>query len=414
MDLKKLDWWLAGICASRVFNGLVFMTYAVALPVLQKEWAMSATQAGSIASGFQLGYAVSLVVFSGLADRISARKVYLASLFASGVCSMAFAFLARDFLSGLILHTLLGLALGGTYTTGVMIMADHYAPARRGMAVGSFIASTSFGYALSLIISGMALPRGGYPLSFFLTCLGPVLAWLLALITLHHTVISVPERRKGQRFTREVLGNRKAMLLIWGYIFHNWELQGMWSWTPAFMAACLGAAGAVGMEAAGLGANIVALFHVMGLIASLSMGILSDRFGRARMMVVLAAVSMICSFTFGWTIGLPLVVIIGIGLIYAFSSLGDSPILSVALTEEMEPSYLGSALGLRSFLGFGGAAIAPLAFGAVLDLSNPFVNGQKLYDTWGWAFSILGVGGLAAVWTIYRYGHIRGDRSGLR
>jgi MFS family permease len=158
----------------------------------------------------------------------------------------------------------------------------------------------------------------------------------------------------------------------------------------------------------------VALFHVMGLIASLSMGILSDRFGRARMMVVLAAVSMICSFTFGWTIGLPLVVIIGIGLIYAFSSLGDSPILSVALTEEMEPSYLGSALGLRSFLGFGGAAIAPLAFGAVLDLSNPFVNGQKLYDTWGWAFSILGVGGLAAVWTIYRYGHIRGDRSGLR
>ena len=160
------------------------------------------------------------------------------------------------------------------------------------------------------------------------------------------------------------------MLLIWGYIFHNWELQGMWSWTPAFMAACLGAAGAVGTKAAGLGANIVALFHVMGLVASLSMGILSDRFGRARVMVMLAAVSMICSFTFGWTIGLSLSVIIGIGMIYAFSSLGDSPILSVALTEEMEPSYLGSALGLRSFLGFGGAAIAPLAFGAVLDLKQ--------------------------------------------
>ena len=136
----------------------------------------------------RLGYAVSLVVFSSLADRISARTVYLHSLFASGVCSMAFAFLARDFLSGLILHTLLGLSLGGTYTTGVMIIADQYAPARRGMAVGSFIASTSCGYALSLIISGIALPRGGYPLSFFLTCLGPMLAWIVARITLHHTV----------------------------------------------------------------------------------------------------------------------------------------------------------------------------------------------------------------------------------
>lgn len=411
MQRKKFDWWLTGICASRVFNGLVFMTYAVALPVLQQQWAMSATQAGSIASGFQLGYAVSLVVFSSLADRISARTVYLGSLFASGVCSLAFAFLARDFLSGLILHTVLGLSLGGTYTTGVMIIADQYEPVRRGMAVGLFIASTSCGYALSLIISGIALPRGGYPLSFFLTCLGPVLAWLLALITLQHTVIAVPERRKGQKFTREVLGNRNAMLLIWGYIFHNWELQGMWSWTPAFMAACLGAAGAAGVQPAGAGANIVALFHIMGLIASLSMGILSDRYARARVMLVLAAVSMICSFTFGWTIGLPLSVIIGIGVIYAFSSLGDSPILSVALAEVMEPSYLGVALGVRSLLGFGGAAIAPLAFGAVLDLSNPLINGQRSYETWGWAFSVLGLGGLGAVWTIYRYGGVRSSRS---
>lgn len=242
------DWWLTGICVSRIFNGLVFMTYAAALPILQKQWAMSATQAGSIAGGFQLGYAVSLVLFSSLADRISARTVYIHSLFASGVCGLAFAF--------------------------------------------------------------------------------------LALITLRHTVISVPERRKGQTFTREVLGNRKAMLLIWGYLFHNWELQGLWAWTPAFLAACLEAAGAAGVKAVAAGANIVALFHLMGLLASFSMGILSDRFGRARVMVMLAAVSMFCSFSFGWTIGSPLVMIVGVGVLYAFSSLGDSPILSAALTEE--------------------------------------------------------------------------------
>ena len=247
MKRTKFDVWMAGICASRLCNGLVFMTYAAALPVLQKEWDMSAMQAGAIASGFQIGYAVSLVVFSNLADRISARTVYLGSLFAAGICSMCFALLARDFLSGLVLHTILGVALGGTYTTGVMIIADQYVPTSRGMAVGSFIASTSCGYALSLAISGIALPVGGYRLSFFLTCLGPVLAGVLAWITLRHTVVPVAERREGQRFTREVLGNRPAMLLIWGYSFHNWELQGMWSWTPAFMAACMGAAGTVGV-----------------------------------------------------------------------------------------------------------------------------------------------------------------------
>jgi MFS family permease len=407
MQRTRFDWWLAGICASRVFNGLVFMTYAVALPLLQREWGMSAMQAGSIASGFQLGYAVSLVACSSLADRISARTVYLASLFAAGVCSLGFALLARDFLSALLLHTLVGVALGGTYTTGVMIIADQYAPTRRGLAVGSFIASTSCGYALSLVISGMAIPVGGYRLSFLLTCLGPILAWILAWITLRHTVVPVPERCSEQRFTREVLGNRPAMLLIWGYGFHNWELQGMWAWTPAFIAACLGATGAAGAQAVGSGANIVALFHVMGLMASLSMGTLSDRFDRARVMLALAGVSVACSFIFGWAFGAPLLVIIGIGALYALSSLGDSPILSAALTEVTEPSYLGAALGLRSLVGFGAGAIAPLAFGAVLDWSNPFAGGQRLYLTWGWAFSVLGVGGLGAIWAIRQYGKLR-------
>ncbi len=410
MNRTKFDWWLAGISASRVCNGLVFMTYAAVLPVLQQEWSMSAVQAGSIASGFQLGYAVSLVVLSSIADRISARTVYLWSLFASGISSLAFALLARDFVSGLLLYTLVGVSLGGTYTTGVMIIADQYVPTSRGMAVGFFIASTSCGYALSLAMSGIALPLGGYRLSFFLTCLGPILGWLVAWITLRHTVVSVPERRAGQKFTREVLGNRRAMLLIWGYSFHNWELQGMWAWTPAFMTACMAAAGASGMKAAGAGANIVALFHVMGLLASLSMGTLSDRFARSQVMLALATVSMICSFTFGWTLGLPLFVIVSVGAIYALSSLGDSPVLSAALTEVVEPAYLGTALGLRSLLGFGAAAIGPLAFGAILDWSNPVADGQRLYVTWGWGFSVLGIGGLGAVWAIHRYGKMRISR----
>jgi MFS family permease len=412
MKRTKFDWWLAGICGSRICNGLVFMTYAAVLSVLQQEWDMSASQAGSIVSGFQLGYALSLVLFSSIADRISPRTVYLGSLFGAGICSLSFAFLARDYLSGLILYTVVGVAMGGTYTTGVMIIADQYVPASRGMAVGFFIASTSCGYALSLAISGIALPVGGYRLSFFLTCLGPILGFLLAWIALRHTVVPVPERRVEQKFAGEVLRNRPAMSLIWGYTFHNWELQGMWAWTPAFMAACLGVVGVTGVRTASTGAYIAALFHAMGIMASYSMGALSDRLSRVNVMLALATVSMMCSFIIGWTVGFSLFVIIGIGLIYAFSALGDSPVLSAALTEVVEFSYLGRALGLRSLLGFGGGAIAPLVFGAVLDWSNSPSGGQREYLTWGWAFSVLGLGGVGAVWVIHRYGRMRitGDR----
>jgi MFS family permease len=403
----RFDGWLAGICASRVFNGLVFMSYAAALSVLQREWGMSAAQAGLIASGFQIGYAVSLVVCSSVADRISPKRLYLWSLFAAGVFSLVFAVFARGFTSALILHTIVGISLGGTYTTGVMIIADQYVARHRGMAVGFFIASTSCGYAISLAISGVAIPVGGYKLSFLLTCFGPMLGWFLAWITLRRTAVPATGRRKEQRFTREVLGNRPAMLLIWGYTCHNWELLGMWSWTPAFLAACLALAGSTEVSAAGYGAYITASFHFVGLLASFSMGTLSDRMDRARILLALAAASMACSFLFGWSAGWPLVLVVGIGLLYAFTALGDSPILSAALTEEVDAAYLGAALGFRSLVGFGAGAVAPVAFGAVLDWANPMIHGQSVYADWGWAFSVLGLGGAGAVWAALRFGRSR-------
>lgn len=398
----KIDWWLAGICLSRTFNGLVFMTYAAALPVLQREWGMSAAAAGTIAGGFQITYALSLVVFSSLADRVGPKPLYLGSMSAGAIFALGFALMARDYLSGLILYTLVAASVGGNYTTGVMILADQYPVQRRGMAIGFFIASTSLGYALSLILSGIALPIGGYRLSFLLTCLGPVVGSILAWITLIRTKVSVARRQEEQKFVKEVLGNRKAMLLVGGYTFHSWELLGMWAWTPAFLTSCLTVGGAEGLKAAGLGSWIAAIFHLTGLLASFSMGTLSDRLGRARVILMASGTSALCSFVFGWSIGWPFVLVFGIGVIYAFSALGDSPVLSAGLTEVVETSYLGAAFGLRSLLGFGAGAVSSFVFGVILDWTNPAGSGAIQYTSWGWAYSILGVSGVCAFLTAYR------------
>ena len=129
---NKLDLWLLGICSSRVLTYLVFMAYAAALPVLQQEWDMSATAAGAISGGFQFGYAVSLLFFSILADRIGSKRVFLLSSFCTVIASLLFAFLARDFYSGFILFTLVGTSLGGSYTPGLMMIADRYEPSQTG------------------------------------------------------------------------------------------------------------------------------------------------------------------------------------------------------------------------------------------------------------------------------------------
>ncbi len=398
----KLDLWLIGICLARVGTGLVLITYAAALPVLQGEWHMSAAKSGSISSANQMGYAISLVVFSSLADLWGAKRVFLGSMTAGGISALTFALLAHDYYSGLLLYALVGLSLGGSYTTGLMLLSERYVIAKRGMAMGVFIASTSAGYALSLLISGLALPLGGYKLSFFLTCLGAPIAAAIAWITLWQTKNTVVKRQAKQGFAPHLFKNKPAILLIAGYCFHNWELQGMWTWTPAFLAACFALGGGEIVKAAGLGSFVTAFFHFIGMLASFSMGLLSDRWGRATVLLGLSGISTLCSFLFGWTYSWPLMITIALGALYAFSSLGDSPVLSAALSEAADPAYLGAAFGIRSFLGFGAAAVAPLVFGLVLDWTNPGAVG-RVYVHWGWAFSSLGLVGMGAVAMAFIY-----------
>jgi len=206
------------------------------------------------------------------------------------------------------------------------------------------------------------------------------------------------------RFGGAVLRNRPAMRLILGYTFHSWELLGMWAWAPAFVAAAFAVSGTASLRAAELAAYVSASFHLMGLIASTSMGRLSDRLGRRTVLFGIASLSGVCSLVFGWLIGWPLAVVFGVGAIYGFSALGDSPVLTTALTETVSPSHLGAALAFRSLLGFGAGAVAPIVFGRVLDLTN---GPGATPTTWGWAFVTLGAGGVAAAVCAYGLGRER-------
>ena len=121
---------------------------------------MSAFQAGAISSGFQIGYGISLLFVSTFADRFGAKRLYLWSLFTGALFAVGFALYARSYLSALVLYPLVALFIGGSYTTGLMILADRYPVHRRGMATGFYIASSSVGYILSLVLSGISLPIG--------------------------------------------------------------------------------------------------------------------------------------------------------------------------------------------------------------------------------------------------------------
>jgi MFS family permease len=235
--------------------------------------------------------------------------------------------------------------------------------------------------------------RAGWRAALGVLALGPLLCFVLSL-ALFRGERSRARRagpRQGFSLDADLSGNRPAQLMIVGYVFHSWELLGMWAWTPAFVAAALVVQGTGAERAAGLGATLSALFHVMGIVASAVGGALSDRWGRTAVIAAMMLVSSACSFSFGWMLAAPLLLIVAVGSLYGFSALGDSSVYSTGITETVRAERLGSALAVRSLLGFGAGAVAPLVFGWVLDL---YGGRSASVAGWGWAFSVLGVGGV--------------------
>src|SRR5262245_1519874 len=359
---------------------------------------MSAAAAGLVASAFQVGYALSLVGFNLLSDRIGARPAFLWSSLAGAPTAMAFALLADGPVSAALLYGITALSMGGNYTPGLILIAERFPAATRGRATGFFLAATSIGYAGSLFLTGAVLARFGWRAALVAASLGPVLGAVVAAWTVWGTPTRIYPRRAGQGFSSEFLRNPAARLLTISYTCHSWELLGMWAWTPAFLSASLVLQGQDLARATGGGARLTALFHLTGFLASSTAGYLSDRLGRTTVIIAMLTVSTVCSLAFGWLVAAPFWSLLLVGLVYGFSAVGDSPVLSVALTETVAPQVLGSALAVRSLLGFGAGAIAQWGFGRVLDATN---SGSP-YTQWGWAYCLLGIGGaiglISTVW----------------
>ena len=234
--------WLAALCTSRVLAATWFVAYSAVLPLTQVAWGLSAREAGMIQAAFHLGYLSSLFIVGFIADHFGAKRAYLTTGVAACLSPWAFVLFADGFWSAFWLHAFTGLCQGGTYTPALALINEHVERTRRGRAMGYLIAGSSAGYAISLGVAGLALKFTDWRGALASVAALPVISWLLGIYVLRGTPNTVHPRPAGERLLASlpaVWRNRRGMLSIWGYSFHNWELLGMWAWLPAFLTAAL-------------------------------------------------------------------------------------------------------------------------------------------------------------------------------
>jgi MFS family permease len=140
---------------------------------------------------------------------------------------------------------------------------------------------------------------------------------------------------------------------------------------------------------------------VVSAAGSVAGGSLSDRYGRAAVMMAATGASLACSFAFGWLYAAPLWLLAGFALVYNLAAIADSSVYSTALAEVVPAQSIGAAYSLRSLTGFAAGALAPWVFGLALDAGRGWWGDSV--SAWALAWASLAAGGLAGPLLILLY-----------
>jgi MFS family permease len=381
---------VALVCLAEALSMTGFAAYPAFLPQLQAHWALSGAEAGFVSGAFFLGYMLAVPFLSSATDRIDARDVFAFSCLLAAGGTAGFALFAQGTVSGALWQSLAGAGLAGTYMPGLKALTDRMSGPRLPRYVAFYTSTFGIGTSASLLAAGWlgaVLPWRG---AFGLLAVGPLLAAPLLLAVLGPQRSHAAHAASWLPRIGPVLAQREIRRAVFGYTVHCWELFGLRSWLVAFVAFAYGSSGAVSPLLSATAA--AALINLLGIPASILGNEAAGRVGRARWIGAVMVVSGTLAWLAGLSAGWPWVLMLAVLALHFVAVMADSAALTAGLVQVTPPEQRGAALAVYSLMGFGAGFVAPLAFGAVLDVAG----GATSRLAWTLAFGALGVGGL--VW----------------
>ena len=354
---------LLGAWLGWLLDAFDVMLYALLLGTLITEFSLSKPMAGLLGSVTLAASGLGGVGFGLLADRYGRRPALIASLLVYSCFTFACG-LATSIGQLAVFRFVLGLGMGGAWTSGAALVSETWPDAHRAKALGLMQSAWSIGYALAAVAVALILPRFGWRAVFFLGIIPALVSiwvqrnidespvWLASKGT--QSSVSPLRAIFGARFVRYTF---LLTMLSVTTIFVYWGLN---LWVPAYLSLPV-AQGGIGLSTSMM-STVVVIIQVGTFLGYVSFGFIADTIGRRRsfvMFILLAAVTTIAFGSVRHPVALavlgPVTSFFGSGL---FSGFG-------AVAAELYPTAIrATAQGFTFNMGRIGSAFAPFVVGS--------------------------------------------------
>ena len=388
-DMHPQRWrMLALLSVAELFGMSLWFAGSAVAPQLQRAWNLDGSEVAWLTIAVQLGFVAGTAVVAvlNLADVVPALVLFSVSALAGAVSHAGLAF-ADGLAPALISRMLAGACLAGVYPPA-MKMTSTWFRERRGLAVGTIVGALTVGKAGPYLIG--AIPGTTVTSLVTLSSLSAVAAALLVWFGYADGPYSFPKRPFAWSLVRRVMHERPYRLAMGGYLGHMAELYAYWTWIPAFIAASIARSPhAVAPSATRISAVIGFAIIAVGGVGCVWGGLVADRIGRDRLVIIAMAISGTACALIGLLFGHSLWLLTPVALIWGFFIIADSAQFSVLVTESVPQYAVGTALTLQVSLGF-------LLTTLTIEVVPLIVRAAG----WPWAFAFLAIGPLFGILAI--------------
>jgi MFS family permease len=367
--------------------GLWFSASAVA-PTLAAEWHLSGSGEAWLTMSVQIGFVIGafLIALFTLSDVINARYVFSFGAFIGAIFNGAIGLFVTSVEPAIVLRFLTGVCLAGVYPPAMKIMASWF-KGGRGMAIGVLVGALTVGSASPHLLK--VLGHADWRRLMLVASILSVIAGLICLIFVKDGPYHTEGAKFDWRYVGKSLSNQGVRLADFGYFGHMWELYAVWTWIPLFLFESFIKSG-IENSAAYSAMGSFAVIGVGGL-GCVGAGILADRYGRTTITIISMVISGSCCILSGLLFGCNPIILMTVCLIWGVAVPADSAQFSASVTELEDPQYIGTALTTQTCIGF-------LLTMVSIRLLPLFVK----WASWHWAFSVLAIGPLFGVMSMYR------------